>query len=76
MYGKLLNLSIEELEAEIEEIDTCLRQLCDEYNDLMEQIGELKFKRDSILKKKESLRALSHCISDLILDKQREERAQ
>lgn len=73
MYGKLKNLSIEELEVEIEDLDMCIGKLNEEKNSIMRQIFDLEAKEESIEDQLIGLRALSRMISDLILEKQREE---
>lgn len=75
MYGKLLNLSIEELEVEIEDIDIMLNNLTEEIEDLDRQIDDLSEERSTKNVKAMMLRALSASISDLILEKQKEEGA-
>lgn len=76
MYGKLLNLSIEELEVEIEDIDIKLSNLTEEIEELDRQIDELCTKRSDKNAKVLMLRSLSTSISELILEKQKEEGAQ
>lgn len=72
MYEKLKNLSIEELEVEIEDIDISIKNLVEEINDIDRHICDLNDKKALIVQKQMNLRALSTCISDLILEKQRE----
>ena len=76
MYGKLLQLSIEELEVEIEDIDISISNLSEEIRDIDRQIADLYDKRKLLSDRQLKIRALSTCISDLILEKQKEEGAQ
>ena len=72
MYEKLKNLSIEELELEIEDLDILIGRLDRERREIDLEIlckqEELKRKENDIV----GLRALSKLISDLILEKQKE----
>ena len=73
MYGKLKNLSIEELEVEIEDIDMEIGRFEKEKEDIDNQIRELTIKWNEKEDKVIGLRAISKLCSDLILEKQREE---
>lgn len=73
MYSKLLNLSIEELEVEIEDIDICIGKLNEEIEEFDRQVEDLttiKWERSA---KVGMLQNLKESISDLILEKQKEE---
>ena len=73
MYGKLKQLSIEELEVEIEDLDLCIAELYKERDIIMIQMKDLEKKLNEYMNKIVGLRALSKMCSDLILEKQREE---
>ena len=73
MYEKLKTLSIEELEVESEDIDISISKLYEEEANIMSQISDLEDSKCAIDKKIIGLRSLSELISDLILEKQREE---
>ena len=73
MYGKLKNLSIEELEVEIEDLDIVITRFAKEQESIKRQIGYLEEQNEIIEKGIIKLRAHSKVISDLILEKQKEE---
>ena len=73
MYGKLKNLSIEELEVEIEDLDIEIGRIEKEKEDIDTKMRELRVERNAIYDKLIGLRAISKLCSDLILEKQREE---
>ena len=67
MYnGKLLNLSIEELEVEIEDIDIMISNLKEEIEEYDRQIEDLNAKRWETFAKVEKLRDLIGNIDNLM----------
>jgi hypothetical protein len=73
MYGKLKQLSIEELEVEIEDLDIEISKLLEDRNEIDRQVRDLTKKFVNVGEKITGLRALSKICSDLILEKQKEE---
>lgn len=72
MYGKLKQLSIEELEVEIEDIAIALDELQEEGRKIDIQILELENTKQSLNNRMNGLSALTLIMSDLILEKQEE----
>lgn len=73
MYGKLLNLSIEELEVEIEDLDLEIERLKKELIDILRLKTDLQLKEKSIEQQIIEKRVLIKLYSDSIRDKQKTE---